>query len=98
MGKDLHDVDDDLRQRLGDFLVGVANARDELRKDDEELVRLQLVGDAPDVSGSDLGEALLDVVQLLDGGARLGSLRCFFGKMGVKLYMKWDDAFIFYGD
>ena len=90
-------MDDDLRQRLGDFLVGVANARDELRKDDEELVRLQLVGDAPNVSGSDLREALLDVVQLLDGRARLGSLRFFGGQNGVEIVCEIDDAFMFHG-
>ena len=85
--KNLHDVDDNLREGLGDFVVGMANARDELRKYDEQLIRLQLVRDPSDERIGDIFKHSFNVVDLLHRVARLGLTLGSVGRTNLVVFL-----------
>ena len=63
----LHDMDDDLSESLENEIRRMANARDELREDCQELVGGQSLGNALDQNISRCEERVFDIPGLEDG-------------------------------
>ena len=90
LGKLLHDVDDDLRERLEHQIVGMTNTGYQLGKDDQQLVRLEHDDDALDQLLGDFDETLFDLVVIIDHC--LGSALTFSGFHRAQLFVDSEDG------